>query len=129
MVRMYEAQDQTGDTRVGTVVKPIDRHLSIYANSSEEAEAALHRDVLNQKLPGGKVYQLCPWVGNPELIRSIAFALDGSSERVFLDPASGPYGELRRIRIPTTSQPLSANRKETTEEQLTLFHLEPFRHN
>lgn len=120
MVRMYEAQDQTGDTSAGTVVKPIDRHLSIYAASSEEAEAALHRDVWNKKLPGGRVYQLCPWVGNPELIRSVAFATDGSSARVFLDPASGPYGELRRIRLPRGSSP-NPQRTENAGEQLDLF--------
>lgn len=119
MVRMYEAQDQSGDTRAGTIVKPIDRHLSIYANSSEEAEAALHRDVANKKLPAGAVYQLCPWIGNPELIRSIAFSSEGVSERVFLDPASGPYGELRRIRLPRGVQPRPEG--ETTGEQLSLF--------
>jgi hypothetical protein len=117
MVRMYEAQDQTGTTRPGTVVKPVDRALSIYASSSEEAERALHRDVWSKKLPSGKVYQLCPWVGNAELIRSISFALDGSSERVFLDPAFGPYGELRRIRLPRSA----ASREEDSKEQLSLF--------
>ena len=120
MIRMYEAQDQSGDTRVGTLVKPVDRHLSIYANSSEEAEAALHRDVWNKKLPGGTVYQLCPWVGNPELIRSISFSLDGNSERVFLDPASGPYGELRRIRLPRGATP-NAQTSQVEATQLDLF--------
>jgi len=117
MVRMYEAQDKTGSTDSGTVVAPVDRAISIYASSSEEAEAALHRDVWNNKLPAGKVYQLCPWVGNAELIRSIAFAPDGSSARVFLDPAFGPYGELRRIRLPrdTDSQP------QNRDGQLSLF--------
>ncbi len=121
MIRMYEAQDQTGETSVGTIVKPIDRHISIYATSSEEAEAALHRDVWNKKLPSGKVYQLCPWVGNPELIRSIAFAADGSSQRVFLDPASGPYGELRRIRLPRGSTSNESRDAESAIEQLSLF--------
>lgn len=121
MVRMYEAQNQTGETSVGTIVKPIDRHISIYATSSEEAEARLHRDVWNKKLPSGKVYQLCPWVGNPELIRSVAFAADGSSRRVFLDPASGPYGELRRIRLPKGSNPNVNGDLESGQEQLSLF--------
>lgn len=116
MVRMYEAQDKTGTTEPGTVVAPVDRAISIYACSSEEAELALHRDVWSKKLPSGKVYQLCPWVGNAELIRSIAFALDGSSERVFLDTASGPYGELRRIRLPK-----GAAEKQNAEGQLSLF--------
>ncbi len=116
MVRMYEAQDQTGSTEVDTVVAPVDRAISIYANSSEEAEAKLHQDVWSNKLPSGKVYQLCPWLGNAELIRSIAFAPDGKSERVFLDPASGPYGELRRIRFPR-----GAGQRGSTEAQLSLF--------
>jgi hypothetical protein len=102
---MYEAQDQTGDTQAGTVVKPVDRHISIYASNSEEAEAALHRDVANKKLPSGKVYQLCPWLGNGELIRSLAFALDASCERVFLDLVAGHYSELRRIRLRIKTKP------------------------
>jgi hypothetical protein len=117
MVRMYEAQDKSGTTQPGTVVEPVDRPISIYAYSSEEAEIALHRDVWSKKLPSGKVYQLCPWVGNAELIRSIAFAPDGSSERVFLDPAYGPYGELRRIRLPRGA----VSQEEAAQAQLSLF--------
>lgn len=117
MLRMYEAVDNSGATQPGTVVKPVDRHLSIYAANSEEAEGTLHRDVRSNKLPSGKVYQVCPWVGNAELIRSISFSLDGVSERVFLDPAAGPYGELRRIRLPSSS----VSHSHRSGEQLDLF--------
>lgn len=120
MVRMYEAKDQSGSTASGTLVVPVDRAISIYASSSEEAELALHRDVWNKKLPSGKVYQLCPWVGNFELIRSISFDLDGVSARVFLDPASGPYGELRRIRSPRGEAAAEAQ-KQNIGSQLDLF--------
>ncbi len=117
IVRMYEAQNKTGDTRVGTLVAPVDRPLSIYASTSEEAETRLHSDVASRKLPSGTVYQLCPW-GKTELIRSISFALDGSSERVFLDPASGPYGELRSIRLPREAD---QKKEQSVTEQLGLF--------
>ena len=117
MVRMYEAQDKSGTTDPGTVVELVNRAISIYASSSDEALVALHRDVASKKLPSGKVYQLCPSVGNAELIRSLAFALDGSCERVFLDPASGLYGELRRIRLPREA----ASQTQDGEAQFSLF--------
>jgi hypothetical protein len=81
----------------------------------------LRVDVAAGKLPAGRVYQVCPWVGNPELIRSVSISLDGISSRVFLDPASGPYGYLRRIRLPADS-PLN----EPPAAQLPLFEAEDF---
>src|SRR5579875_1321392 len=107
MIRMFQDKDRTGNTLPGTIVQPVELPMSIYANSAEEAENKLRIDVASGKLPAGRVYQICPWVGNPELIRSIAISLEGNWGRVFLDPASGPYGYLRRIRLPADSPLLS----------------------
>jgi hypothetical protein len=106
MIRIYEDRDQKGETSPGTIVQPVIRDLSIYANSAEEAEAKLRKDVTSGKLTAGRVYQICPWTANPELIRSVAASLDGSFQRVFLDPASGLYSELRRIRLPRPMVPV-----------------------
>jgi len=116
-IRVYESGDQDGATQEGTLVIPIEKSFTIHAYSGDEAEALVRRDVLQGKLPRGKVYQLCPWLGNAEFIRSIAASLDGSFARVFLDPASGLYAELRRIRFARQS---AVSGKELVRESLVL---------
>lgn len=110
VIRIYEDRDQNGATSAGTVVKPVTMDLAIFAYTAEEAEAKLREDVRTGKLAAGRVYQICPWIcpwlNSPELIRSVAASLDGTFHRVFLDPASGVYGELRRIRA--AQPPVSA---------------------
>lgn|SRR5581483_2441890 len=101
MIRTYEDAEQKGATAAGTLVAPVNRDLSVYAYTADEAEKKLRSDIASGKLPAGKVYQICPWLANPELIRSVAASLDGTFYRVFLDPA-GLYSELRRIRLPRT---------------------------
>jgi hypothetical protein len=100
MIRTYEDREKNGSTNPDTIVEPVNRELAIYAYSADEAETKIRKDIAGGKLPAGRVYQICPWMANPELIRSVAASLDGSFQRVFLDPASGLYGELRRIRLP-----------------------------
>jgi hypothetical protein len=100
MIRTYEDREKNGATDAGTVVEPVNRELAVYAYSADEAEARIRKDVAGGKLPPGRVYQICPWMANPELIRSVAASLDGSFQRVFLDPAAGLYSELRRVRLP-----------------------------
>ena len=106
-IRVYESADGDHAVSAGTVVAPIERSFTVYAYSAEEAEASVRADVGRGKLASGKVYQVCPWLGNPELIRSIAASQEGSFERVFLDPAFGLYGGFRRIRLakPTRALP------------------------
>jgi hypothetical protein len=116
MIRMFEDIDKTGNTAPGTLVQPVELPLSAYAESADDAESKVRVDVAAGKLPAGRVYQVCPWVGNPELIRSISISLEGACSRVFLDPASGPYGYLRRIRLPVDSP-----HNESPPAQLTLF--------
>ena len=97
---MFQSCKNDDETEPGTLVEIVERHLSTYASSADEAESALKRDVQSGKLPKGKVYQICPSLANTELIRSISAGKDGTFARVFLDPASGLYGTQRRIRLP-----------------------------
>ena len=103
IIRTYEDCDKKGATSPGTVLEPLNRELSFYAYSADEIEERIRREVAAGLLAPGRVYQICPWMSNPELIRSVAVSLDGSFQRVFLDPAAGLYGEFRRIRLPRPS--------------------------
>ncbi|SRR5579875_1071402 len=100
IVRVFADQEDNGATAPGTVVRPLSMPLSFYEDSADAAEKKLYREVLSGKLPKGRVYQICPSLGSLEPIRTCAVANDGSAQRVFLDPANGLYGELRRIRLP-----------------------------
>ena len=104
-IRVFESVQKDGATAAGTTVSPATHTFSIYAHSGEEAEKSIRKSIAGGKLPCGKVYQILPLIGNAELTRSLAVAADGSFERVFLDPANGPYGELRRIRPAQSAQP------------------------
>lgn len=98
-VRVFESASKDGATTAGTLVSPTALMLSVYAYSGDEAEKSIRKDIAKGKLAAGRVYQIMPALYNFELVRSIAIALDGSCQRVFLDPASGPYCEFRRIRL------------------------------
>ena len=97
-VRTFESVDQDGAVSAGTKVAPTAQAFSVYAYSAEEAEKTIATGVLNGKLARGRVYQIWPFLGNGEFTRSLAISLDGASERVLLDPACGPFSELRQIR-------------------------------
>ncbi|MBV9762277.1 MAG: hypothetical protein JO340_17085 [Acidobacteriaceae bacterium] len=99
-VRIFESTSEDGATSAGTIVKPTAFTLSVYAYSGDEAEKSIRKDIAKGKLASGRVYQIMPALYNFEFVRSVAFASDGSSQRVFLDPASGPFCEFRRIRLP-----------------------------
>jgi hypothetical protein len=106
-VRVYESRERDGRTGVGTIVVPIDSFISIYADSGELAERKLCQEVESGRLPHGRIYQICPSLAVPELIRSIAASREGTFERVFLDPAMGLYNEARRVRLPNASHRLN----------------------
>jgi hypothetical protein len=99
-VRVYESREKNGQTCVGTVVVPVESFVSIYADSGELAERKLRIEVESGQLPRGRIYQICPSLAIPELIRSVAASREGTFERVFLDPAAGLYNEARRVRLP-----------------------------
>lgn len=98
-VRVYRTEK--GDTAAGSIVLLSEQSFTVYTYSAQQAETVICNDVLAGKLASDKVYQICPALTSPELIRSIIVSSDGSFERVFLDPAFGLYGESRRIRIAT----------------------------
>jgi hypothetical protein len=104
-IRIWEDFNQRGSTTPGTIVLPVRRELSFYAESGEEAEQRVRNDVAAGNIPAGRVYQICPSMAEAGLIRTIAASLDGSCQRVFLDPAEGLYGESRRIRLPRPRVP------------------------
>ena len=103
-VRVYESPEKNGVTCAGTIMAPVESFVSIYADSADLAELKLRLEVESGRLPGGRVYQICPSLAVPELIRSIAAGIDGSFERVFLDPAAGLYSSARRVRLPDSSR-------------------------
>ena len=107
-IRVFESTEKDGATAAGTIVVPVSLTFSVYAYSGEEAERSIRKDIAKGKLAGGKVYQICPLLGNAELTRSVAVTLDGSFDRVFLDPATGPYSAYRRIRLPNPSASLES---------------------
>jgi hypothetical protein len=82
------------------MVRPIDRSFPVYADSGEEVAGKIRKDVLEKKLAGGRVYQICPQFGDAELGCCVSVSWDGTMQPVFLDPASGLYSEFRRIRHP-----------------------------
>jgi hypothetical protein len=111
IVRLFTDVDETNSTAPGTLVRPQELQISFYTESADEAEKRLHREAREGKLPRGRIYQICPPFGNFEPIRTCAVSLNGSTQRVFLDPVDGLYGETRRIRLP---------RQVEAEEQVKL---------
>jgi hypothetical protein len=111
---MYESGDGDGCVVAGTIVVPIDRSFSVFAETADEVERKIHKDVVGGKLAAGRVYQICPHVGNAELIRSVAIGESSEIQRIFLDPAKGLYSEFRRIRYPQPqAASVAAERPET----------------
>jgi hypothetical protein len=107
-IRIFESAGKDGATSAGTIMAPVAQTFSVYVYSAEEAEKSIRKDIARGKLARGRVYQILPLLGNAELTRSLAVALDGSFHRVFLDPEAGPYSEFRRVRLPqapAVSQP------------------------
>ena len=96
-VRIFESVEADGATAAGTLLAPVSLSFMLYADSAEKAEILLRKDINKGKRARGKVYQICSVLGHG-FTRSIAATLDGSFQHVFLDPASGPFSETRRIR-------------------------------
>lgn len=118
-VRVFESTQKDGATAAGTIIAPLAQTFSIYAYSGEEAEKSIRKDIAKGKLARGKIYQILPLLGNAELTRSLAVGLEGSFDRVFLDPAAGPYSEFRRIRLPVVAAPVAQRQTIVTEDSVT----------
>ena len=114
-IRTFEGGDQDGGVEAGTTVLPLDRSFSIFARSAEEAECRVKEEVAADRLQKGRVYQVCPPFGNAESIRAFSVNLAGNCRRTYLDPASGVYSELRRIRYQDLR--LNLQREEVRELQ------------
>ena len=99
-IRIYESGDGSGGIGEGEIVHTVDRGFSVYAYTANDVEAKLCKDVVDKKLEGNKIFQVCPPVGCNELTRTLAVNELGAAQRVFLDPASGLYSAFRRVRYP-----------------------------
>jgi hypothetical protein len=121
-VRMYESTDGKNSTSAGTIVALTGHIFAFYAYTAGEVEMLIRKRILKGALPFGKVYQICPFFGNSEFVRSIAVLSDGSFERVFLDPAQESYGEFRRIRLANTARTETQSVRDTTQDLESLKH-------
>lgn len=101
-IRVFESLEKDGATASGTELQPVSFTFSLYADSVDHAELILRKEVERGKHARGRVYQICPAAAYG-IMRSVAAALDGSFFHVFMDPAAGPFSELRRIRLPKPS--------------------------
>jgi hypothetical protein len=99
-IRMFESADCDGSLAGGTIVMPTDRRFSMDAASTEQAERKIRKDVMEGTLAGARVYQICPAIGNPESIRTLAFYCDGKAKQVILESPTSLYSEFRRLRYP-----------------------------
>jgi hypothetical protein len=119
VIRMFSDREEKSATTPGTIVEPLNTQLSFYEDSADYAEKKLLNEVEKGKLPKGRVYQICPSMGSFEPIRTCAVHADGSSERVFLDPVDGLYGQSRRIRLPRPQQEEHAAKVEPDKVSAT----------
>jgi len=101
-IRAYETRDRDGSLTAGAVVVPIDRSFALQAASADAVERILCEYVAGKKLPQGRVYQICPGIGNPEGIRALAIGEGSEAKRVVLEAALGMYSVYRRIRYAET---------------------------
>ncbi len=72
----------------------------------EGAEKTLCEEVRQGKLVSGRVYQICPLIGNPEPIRSVAVDEKANARRVVLDATIGMYSVFRSLRYPEAKTPV-----------------------
>jgi hypothetical protein len=103
-IRIFESGDQDGCLDAGTIVLPKDRSFSLNALCLDEVQRILCEYVRHGNLAAGRVYQICPLIGNPETIRSVAIGKDATAQRVRLEADRGMYSEFRRLRYPSTTQ-------------------------
>jgi hypothetical protein len=104
-IRTLESGDGQSSLASGAVVLPLERSFSLEATCLDEAERRLCEYVRHRKLAAGRVYQICPLIGNPEVIRSVAICEQGIAHRVFLDVARSLSSEFRRLRYPDEARP------------------------
>jgi hypothetical protein len=120
-IRTFESGDGKSNLASGAVVLPLERSFSLEATCLDEAERRLCEYVRHRKLAAGRVYQICPLIGNPEVIRSVAICEQAIVQRVFLDAARGLSSEFRRLRYPEEAHPaLAQGQFETAAERVIL---------
>lgn len=103
----HESGDRDGGTEEGTIVLHIGGSTAIEAQSIEDAEEAVRRQVSSNKRHKGCVYQILPPAGSTESLRALAVALSGEFRSCSLDKGSGLYSEFRRIHYAGQTQALN----------------------
>lgn len=116
-IRIYETREKDGSLAAGAVVVPTDRSFSLTAASAGAVERILCEYVTGKKLPTGRIYQICPGIGNPEEILSVAIGEGAESKRVILEAAMGMYSVYRRIRYAETKV---SEQEVVTEQEFAL---------
>jgi hypothetical protein len=107
-IRTHESGNQDGSTETGTLVLHIGGSSPIDAQSIDEVEAAIRKNIASKTIPSGRVYQICPPPETSESLRSLAVALDGSFHQCTLEPAKGLYSEFRKIKLADSLTPVAA---------------------
>jgi hypothetical protein len=95
---VFSSGDDDHRTDAGTMVRSVDRSFAVWAHTADEVQQVIQQDLAARRLALGRVYQICPQLGNKEPIRAMAVNLEGTVTTAYLDPAKGFYSEFRRIR-------------------------------
>jgi hypothetical protein len=107
-IRTFEARDGVAALAPGTVVLPMDISFSLDAASVNDVERMLCENVRSGKLAAGRIYQICPSIGNTETIRSVAIDQTANASRIALETTVGMYSMFRRIRYAEENAPAEA---------------------
>ena len=99
-IRIHESGEHDGSIAAGTIMLHVGGSSSIEAKSIGEVEAGLRKQIATGQAARGRVYQICPSLGSPELPRCLAVGSEGEPLACFLESAHGLYAEFRRIRFP-----------------------------
>jgi hypothetical protein len=97
-IRTFTSRDGDGNLAAQTIVLPTDTSFSLNAASIDDVERMLCENVTKGTLAAGRVYQICPLVGNSEAIRSVAICEKAKARPVTLDATLGMYSVFRAIR-------------------------------
>ena len=94
----HESGDRDGAVEAGTIVVHIGGSTTVEAQSIDDVEAGIRKQVAARTLSAGCVYQILPPQDGTESLRALAVALDGNFRPCSLETGKGIYSEFRRIR-------------------------------
>ena len=89
--------------------------FSLRAASIDDVQRMLCENVSQRRLDGGRVYQVCPQIGNAEPIRSVVICEGSKARPVTLDATLGMYSVFRSIRYADAAENESRFQSETVQ--------------